>query len=521
MLFVRRWTAIAAIFAVTGLASETGRAATFEAADTEELINAMEQAEADPGPDIITLAAQHTYTLDSEYIEGLALPTVTDELRIEGNGATLAWSGETETGFLHVAAEGSLVITRLTLTGARAGAIVVDGELDLQRSRLTENQMFSDRLRGVALTINEGGRATVRRSVFRENAFGAWSNSSVCSPERQVAGGIFNAGRLRVKGSTFIGNHASCVFALNFAGRIHYRIGALINTGTAVIVNATLFGNSGDSVINQGKMRFINGTVIGDDLVNDGNGEFSIVNSAIIDAPCTALDSRGGNVSTTNRCALGHLTDRQVHTLRAFGFFQVHTLRAIDLDRALDASGVVPVLPLRAGSPLLDTADPAWCPERDALGRKRPVDGDHDGRARCDVGAVELHPGPYPVDGRVTGLWLEPDRDGHYLLLEQPEPERLTLFWATFDGAGNPLWLYGGGRLEGNRLTVDLHLQTGMRFGSFRRSDLSVEKWGEMTLEIANCRELAMNWRADGRPALDGEAVLTRLTQVQGQECLP
>lgn len=506
---MRRWTAIVAIFAVTGLVSEIGRAATFEAADTEDLIKAMEQAEADPGPDIITLAAQHTYTLDSEYADGLALPPVTDELRIEGNGATLAWSGETETGFLHVAAEGSLVITRLTLTGARAGAIVVDGELDLQRSRLTENQLSSDRSRAVAMTINEGGRATVRRSLFQANTFNALSNLSSCSSDRQVAGGIFNAGRLRVTGSTFIGNRAICRFGLNFSAITLYDIGALINTGTAVMVNATLYRNSGNSVINQGSMRIINGTAIGDGL-NDKNGEFTVVNSAIIDAPCTALDSRGGNVSTTDRCVLGHLTDRQVHTLRAIG-----------IGRQLDGSGVVPVLPLLAGSPLLDTADPAWCPERDALGRQRPVDGDHDGRARCDVGAAELHPGPYPVDGRVTGLWFEPDRDGHYLLLEQSGPERLTLFWATYDGAGNPLWLYGGGRLEGDRLTVDLHLQTGMRFGSFRRSDLSVEKWGEMSLEIANCRELAMIWRANGRPALDGEAVLTRLTQVDGRECLP
>ena len=48
-------------------------------------------------------------------------------------------------------------------------------------------------------------------------------------------------------------------------------------------------------------------------------------------------------------------------------------------------------LPL-AGSPLIDAGDAAACDRRDARGVERPQDGDGDGIALCDIGAVEVEP---------------------------------------------------------------------------------------------------------------------------------
>ena len=57
-----------------------------------------------------------------------------------------------------------------------------------------------------------------------------------------------------------------------------------------------------------------------------------------------------------------------------------------------------------ADSPLVDAGDPrpldADEPELDALGDVRAIDGDGDGTARRDLGALERRPPPPPVDGR-------------------------------------------------------------------------------------------------------------------------
>ena len=61
-----------------------------------------------------------------------------------------------------------------------------------------------------------------------------------------------------------------------------------------------------------------------------------------------------------------------------------------------------------AGSPVVDTGDEASCPAVDQRGLLRPRDGDADGHARCDRGAVELAAALF-VDGFEsggTGAWM-------------------------------------------------------------------------------------------------------------------
>jgi hypothetical protein len=43
-----------------------------------------------------------------------------------------------------------------------------------------------------------------------------------------------------------------------------------------------------------------------------------------------------------------------------------------------------------AGSPVIDAGNPGDCPATDQRGVARPADGDGDGAAVCDIGAVEI-----------------------------------------------------------------------------------------------------------------------------------
>jgi len=58
-------------------------------------------------------------------------------------------------------------------------------------------------------------------------------------------------------------------------------------------------------------------------------------------------------------------------------------------------------LPL-TGSPAIDSGDDAMCPELDQHGNIRPWDGDDDGQAHCDRGAVEIR-APFFYDGFESG----------------------------------------------------------------------------------------------------------------------
>jgi len=71
------------------------------------------------------------------------------------------------------------------------------------------------------------------------------------------------------------------------------------------------------------------------------------------------------------------------------------------------ADAQLPFIAPFADSPALDAMLGPNCPPVDAIGTERPVDGDNDGFADCDIGAIELVPDLAPPQLDVSSITID------------------------------------------------------------------------------------------------------------------
>ncbi|KAB2892924.1 MAG: WD40 repeat domain-containing protein, partial [Bacteroidetes bacterium] len=97
-------------------------ACTFSPANSTDLLTAIADANGTPEPDTICLIDSATYTFTTAHIPLNALPAITSEITIIGNGATLSrQAGSPLFGFFEVNTGGSLTLDNLTLNGGDVG----------------------------------------------------------------------------------------------------------------------------------------------------------------------------------------------------------------------------------------------------------------------------------------------------------------------------------------------------------------------------------------------------------------
>jgi len=300
---------------------------------------AVSEANLAPGEQSISLA-DWRFFLDAELGVG-------GDLTLTGLGAGNTMIAARDGGRLfYVIPNVEVALNGLTLQGGDyagdGGAIGNDGNLSLHGVQLSGN-----RADGAGGAIYNQGTLTIANSSLTGNASGAG------------AGAVGNAGLLTLENVTISGNEGVT--------------GGLANDGSgaeAVLENVTVSGNSGN----------------GGALANVTGGSLSLRNTIVAGntAAVGGADCNGA-ISSEGHNLLGDTTDCTVNSGQ--GDIVGQAPRLAPLERGANNTMAHALL---GGSAAID-AGSCQLPA-DQVGTARPVDGDLDGSAACDIGATEFIP---------------------------------------------------------------------------------------------------------------------------------
>lgn len=238
-------------------------------------------------------------------LDGTELPTINDNLTIEGLGAgqlTIDAGGLSR--IFRIAGARTVGISGLTLTGGdvgfgNGGAIFNDGILTVTDSIFTGNAAYRGgavfnnfhRTRAVTTTI-VGSTLTGNFATLRGGAIENFQDEVIISASvihdnstNGDGGGIHNTGTLTIIDSTLSENSADSLSSFG---------GGIYNTGTAAtveIVSSTLSGNSAENRgggiwANGGAVSISQSTISGNSAGNGGgihsSGDLTVVSSTIV-----------------------------------------------------------------------------------------------------------------------------------------------------------------------------------------------------------------------------------------------
>lgn len=380
------------------------------AADDLSLREAVAIANYRPGPDVIRF---------DDDLKGAIVLTqgelfIGDDLSILGpNSDVLALSGNHKSRVLSIPRDIDVQIAGLSITAGLVssrdgGAIHNRGNLTVIASTISANRAT-------------GGCSTEGRCIGR-------------------GGGIFNEGSLRIDGSTVAGNEG-----LNGGGVFNSN-----PSGILVVVNSSISGNSaysffggqGGGVSNGGTFNLVNSTISGNSagdsaggIANYGRGG-GIYNSFV----------NPGTVTITNSTISGNVAVEGGGIFNAFGLDLMISNSIVAGNSSIDLDGIpldpppsysliggdpnlLPLgnyggptmtMPPRPGSPAIDAGDNSLAKDADGnalisdqRGQPRILDGNGDGTATVDIGAVEFQPalniGDINQDGHI-------DADDYFLI---------------------------------------------------------------------------------------------------------
>ena len=328
---------------------------------------AIEEANAQPGLRTVALGTG-VYTLTEGRLD------ITDDLVLVGNGADSSIiDGDNDLALRINDASVALRIEDLTVSRGRI--VVWPGDLVMRRARVTGGvadgfvggAIFANDLIDLRDVVIDGNRAVSGGGIWAHAAsHGVFENVTITGNR---GGGLYLGGSdYTLNHVTIAGNSGDTGGASGIGG------GALTvaNTATVTMTGSILTGNYRPA----GLLDVPRNCIVDDGatLISDGDNLFGDLDLC-------------GLVPTAADLVVQDADDR------------LQPLRFADAQ--------LPFIAPFADSPAIDAMLGPNCPPVDAIGTERPVDGDNDGFADCDIGAIELVPDLTPPQLDVSSTTID------------------------------------------------------------------------------------------------------------------
>lgn len=478
------------------LVPPVGWAATFTVNSTADAVDA------NPGDGICATVGGEC-TLRAAVMEANALlgpdviilPLGIYVLAIPGSGENAAATGDLD------------ITDDLTITGGGADRTIIDGGKLDRVFEIVSSTSITVNISGVTIhnglagpaergggICNWSGTLTIRNCIISGNeaiAGGGIANyyGSVTLIDSTVSGntgsneggGIDNAvGTLILEGSAVSGNRA-----ITGGGIQSYNLTVINSTisgntatwgggvvawaGTATIsastINSNSVGESGGGIRSSANLTITNSTVSSNSATRGGGIEIfsspqatvtnctitnngadaggNIISSGTLNLLNTVVanSTSGGNCSGSGISSLGHNLDSGA----TCGFTAPSDLANTDpmLGPLEDEGGPTFTHALLPGSPAIDAGSNDGCPATDQRGAARPIDGNGDGIAVCDIGAYEA---PSPEQLTLSGIFPSTGGD--------TGTASVVLHGSGFKGGATVKLVSGGSEVIGNPVSV-------------------------------------------------------------------